>query len=62
MTTIYLTDGRNWHGPYDKETETVDIHRGERYLREVQHAGQLWAVEAGSEEEAKRKFSKEGGT
>lgn len=53
---VFLTDGITFIGPY--QIGTFDIPRGERTLREIHGASEVYAVRAETLEAAKRTFRK----
>lgn len=52
---IFLTDGRNWIGPY--LPGDMAINRGKRQLTENFGAAEVYAVTADTEEQARRTFA-----
>lgn len=55
-TYVFLTDGKTFIGPYSRE-EPLAIHRGTRTLHDVHGAIDVWAVNADTDEEARRLFA-----
>lgn len=56
METVFLTDGTTFLGPYLKDEMGPRI-RGERHLREVCGAEDVYSINAKTEEQAKRTWA-----
>jgi hypothetical protein len=52
---FFLTNGRTFLGPYSPGEVRLRV-RGERWLREQDHAAEVFRVEAETEIEARRAF------